>query len=140
MPYRDLPRGIRRALRVVLALVYGTAVGGGVSALAWAPPAVVDSIGAPLAILWSALVIVGGAGGLLSIVRDRYRWELAAAPVLAAGVGMYSLTSSLLALDEPTRAPSAAMTAMLALFCVFRSLELLGHDRKVRPFLEGRDR
>lgn len=139
MPYRDLPVGIRRALRTVLALIYGIAVVGGASSILWPPTTVLDTVGRVLVTAFSALTIIGGVGGLLSIARDNYRTELAAVPVLGGGVMMYAITSVMLTFDNPVRASASAMTSMLALFCVFRGIELLGHDRKMRRIVQELD-
>lgn len=139
MPYRDLPLGIRRALRGILGVIYAIALLGGVASIVFPPAPVLDTIGRLLVTAFSVMTMVGGAGGLLAVVRDNYRTELAAVPILGGGVAMYAMTSLMLTASSPTRASSAAMTTMLALFCVFRGLELLGHDQKMRRVLRDLD-
>lgn len=131
MPYRDLPPWVRRTLRVLLTLIYLLAIWAGASAIVWPSASVEGALGATMTRVWPALIIAGALIGLWAQIRDDYRFELVGVGPIAGGIAIYALASAALAVDAPVRHPMTAALAMLALFVVFRGVELVGHRRKL---------
>ena len=132
MPFRDLPRWARTALRTLLSVAYLSAGYAALAAVVWTPQTIEGALGAVLTYGWATVGLVGAAVALLGVALDRYRVEWAAVWWVAAGLSVYTLTVWALVAQTPTRQTQAAALTTLCVLLVYRAVELTAHAAKLR--------
>lgn len=130
---RGIPTGYRAALRVARSAMYALVGFIAVSALVWTPHSVVETMGIPLTIWWTTLVIVGSLTSLVGVIINRYRAEWIAIWPTVGGLVVYALTMFFLAIDsEPAKFASASAALALSVAMAYRGAELGAHAAKLR--------
>lgn len=131
MSFRHHPPKHRRALRVILAVLYSLTSALGVTALIWTPVTTIGAVWSGLTWAFCLITISAGTLGLRATARGDWRDENWIAMLAATGCGCYAVIVWGAALDgAPTRIAGAIVATCLSLWWVFRSVEADSHLKR----------
>jgi hypothetical protein len=124
MPDSAVPAWARYLLRTLQAVAGILAIVLGLGDL-YSPSVVVTyAAGSQLVAAWAWACVVAGSLLVVSVLWDRWRWELVLAAVLVVALGTRA-TAVWLTIDEGYRLGAAAGTSLAGLLFLLRSVELM---------------
>lgn len=124
MPDSSVPRWARYLLRTLRAAAGILALVLGLGDL-YSPSEVVTTAAGPqLVSAWAWACVIGGSLLIVSVLWDRWRWELVLAAVLVVALGTRA-TAVWLTVDEGYRLGAAAGTSLAGTLFLIRSVELM---------------
>lgn len=90
-----------RHLKVAYFTVYAIALAAGVATMLAPPQTIAGVLGAPLAVAWSVFLIMGGFGGMLTVLPGWWWAERLSVALILCGLGIYAIVVIALHFESP---------------------------------------